>query len=159
MGAGRPPKPSEVKRAEGNRGRRPLNVLEPEFEARTPIMPSGLPAAAQEAWNDLAALLGPKRVLTVADGVALELLCVAYARWRKLERFVEKNGRTYKAKTKDGGTMIRPRPEVAMAAEAWREVQRMCTEFGLTPSSRSRVKAAPEKQGNKVKAFLNGSQG
>jgi P27 family predicted phage terminase small subunit len=35
--------------------------------------------------------------------------------------------------------IIRPRPEVKMASDAWRRMQRMLTEFGLTPSSRSKL--------------------
>lgn len=44
----------------------------------------------------------------------------------------------------DWSVIIRPRPEVKMASDAWRRVQRMLTEFGLTPSSRSKVKGEPE---------------
>lgn len=42
----------------------------------------------------------------------------------------------------DWSVIIRPRPEVKMASDAWRRVQRMLVEFGLTPSSRSKVSRA-----------------
>jgi P27 family predicted phage terminase small subunit len=38
--------------------------------------------------------------------------------------------------------IIRPRPEVKMASDAWRRVQRMLTEFGMTASSRSKLYVA-----------------
>lgn len=153
-GSGRRPKPTAIKISEG---RRVLNVDEPQFEIGAPPCPSGLSADARSVWEELSSLLGAKRVVTKADGAALELLCVALARWRKLERFIAKRGRTYSSETVAGGKVIRPRPEVTMAAEAWREAQKMVIEFGLTPASRTKVKTVPERIGNKVKDWIENS--
>lgn len=157
MPAGRPPKPTEQKKAEGNRGRRPLNLLEPDFQPGAPEMPPGMTKPAQALWSHYTGLLVPKRVLTVADGRALRLLCVSEARLEKLDRMLDRKGLTYESRTESGGKMIRPRPEVAMAEQLWRQVQRQQVEFGLTPSSRTKVKAAPEAKKSKLRDLISGA--
>lgn len=82
-------------------------------------------------------------VLTLADGTALELLCSAYADYLEASEVVRVAGTTYTSTTAQGDTMYRPRPEVAMRNDAWNRVAKMLAEFGLTPSSRSKVTVDP----------------
>lgn len=94
-------------------------------------------------------------VLTTADPHALAMLCDAYAEYLECRQIVTNVGRTYTTTTQQGDTMIRPRPEVAMASDAWRRVQRMLTEFGMTPSSRSKVKGSPREERDPFEEWAN----
>ncbi len=71
MTPGPKPKPTELKKAEGNPGKRPLNQNEPTppempaLMAQTP--PKHLTDVGQTKWLELAKLLGSQRILTVMD--------------------------------------------------------------------------------------------
>jgi len=102
-------------------------------------MPKHLPESARALWRWLSPRLDEMQTLTQVDGPALELLCDAYAEYRTAREVITRDGATYEAVTEAGATMHRVRPEVAIASDAWRRVRAMLTEFGLTPSSRSKV--------------------
>ncbi|WP_268802497.1 MULTISPECIES: phage terminase small subunit P27 family [Candidatus Williamhamiltonella] len=78
-------------------------------------------------------------MLTHLDGMALELLIGAYVEWRQHRDGIDKEGHFYKTQSQDGNVMIRPHPQVAMMADAWKRLRSMLTEFGMTPASRSKV--------------------
>jgi P27 family predicted phage terminase small subunit len=80
-------------------------------------------------------------VLTQADGFALERLAELYADIVDLGQAIADGGRTYESKTEAGGTIVRPRPEVAMLSDADRRFRAYLIEFGLTPAARSKVKS------------------
>ncbi|QBY44218.1 Phage terminase, small subunit [Arsenophonus nasoniae] len=61
-------------------------------------------------------------VITAIDGMALELLVGAYVEWRKHPDVIDKEGETYKTTSTDGNVMIRPHPQVAMMADAWKRI-------------------------------------
>lgn len=151
--AGRRPKPTALKIVSGNPGKRKLNAQEPEAAIGTPAMPNHLTKRAKEAWERIAPELEAMRVLTLPDGPALELLCDAYAEWRAARAVVTKRGATYRAFTKNG-YMMRVRPEVAIASDAWRRIKAMLVEFGLTPAARSKVNAQPEQAVDPFESFL-----
>lgn len=134
----RPPKPTHLKAVAGNPGRRKLKKNEPTPEAGIPRCPANLSTTAKRIWRRIAPELEKMGVLKLSDGLALEMLCDAYAEYRDARDIVEKNEPTYVSLTKNG-LMHRTRPEVAIASDAYRRVKTMMTEFGLTPSSRSRV--------------------
>ncbi len=73
------------------------------------------------------------------DAMALELLVGAYIEWRRHRDVIEQEGESYKTTSADGSVMIRPHPQVAMMADAWKRICRMQAEFGMTPASRSKV--------------------
>lgn len=54
----------------------------------------------------------------------------------------------------DWSVIMRPRPEVKMASDAWRRVQRMLVEFGMTPSSRAKVSGSRGEEGDPFEDFL-----
>ncbi len=148
---GRPPVPSKLKVLRGTDQPCRMNKREPKAEPGAPVCPAWLSPKAKRAWKELVGILGGMDILSKADRRAMELLCDAYAEYRDARAVVAKQGATYEAETVAGGVMIRPRPEVAIAADAWRRVKGMLTEFGLTPASRSRVQT-PDK-GEKASPF------
>lgn len=146
MPAGRPPKPTALKLLQGNPGKRPLPRNEPQPPAGAVKPPTWLRGRARRLWRQIAPLLGEMRVLTTSDTQALGLLCDALAEYVVAREVIRQHGMTYECTTTSGGTMIRTRPEVAIAADAWRRANTMLQQFGLTPSSRAKVQAAPEEE-------------
>lgn len=156
---GRKPKPTALKVLQGNPGKRPLNKREPKPPAGMPKCPTWLDGMARAAWLELAPLLEQTKVVTESDRKALELLCDAYSEYRRTREIVRKQGATYEALTEGGSIMIRPRPEVTMAQDAWKRVRAMLQEFGLTPSSRSKIQVVQDAAEDPYEAFRHGSGG
>lgn len=144
--AGRRPKPTALRELGGNAGHRPINQAEPKVALLRADAPEWLPAEGQAFWMELAPMLTGMRVLTEADRPALVLLCDVYAEWREAREVVRKEGATYEAVT-ESGFMWRKRPEVSIAADAWRRMRAMLIEFGMTPAARSRITARDDEPG------------
>lgn len=154
---GGPPKPTAIKIAEGNRGRRPLPPLEPQ---PTPVSQvSALPEAPPHL-DDLAARLwseeyGPivvkLKVMTVADWSALAILCTLESRRRVLEDDIREKGMYQWCTTVMGDMVEKPRPQVAELNRVTPQVVSMLREFGLTPSSRPKVQIVPGMMGGSGK--------
>ena len=140
---GRKPIPNDIKRAAGNPGRRPLNEHEPVYTVpgRVPYAPRHLNEVAQREWNRAARMLMQARVLTEADLVALELYCQAYGRWVEAEKKVAASGAVLKS-AETGG--LYQNPYLAIANKAHEQMMKLLPEFGMTPSSRTRIHALGE---------------
>ncbi len=139
MAGGRPPKPTALKLVQGNPGKRAPNKNEPKPKALRPKVPAYLNPKAKTAFKNVSDLLEDMGVLTIADGMALEMMCNAYAEWRDLRKVIDKEGSTYKTLGTSGDEVIKARPEVAMASDAWKRVKSMAAEFGLTAASRTKI--------------------
>ena len=157
---GRRPLPTSVKAFRGNPGKRPLPEHEPVPESGTPQCPSWLGGRSKAAWREIAMQLESMRVLTLADRKALELLVDVYSEYRDAREIVRRQGATYESATQTG-TIIRPRPEVAIASDAWKRMNRMLVEFGLTPAARSRLSIEPPmtEADREAEEFLFGQRG
>lgn len=136
--AGRKPLPTQMHVLHGNPGKRARNAKEPKPRPGLPPVPKHLSPRAKAAWKRIGPELVAMNVMSLADGPALELLCDAYAEWRHARDLVDQEGATYETET-ENGRIIRANPAVAIASDAWRRIRAMLAEFGLTPSSRSRV--------------------
>lgn len=147
------PKPTALKALQGNPGKRKLNAHEPKSPVMARAAPAWLDAYAREAWAEISPLLVGMRVLTEADGPALVLLVKAWSDWRTADVVIQRDGSSYEIKEwdKDACEMIvvsvRRRPEVADRADAWRRTRMALTDFGMTPSARSRITVAGDDPG------------
>src|SRR5262249_51212685 len=131
--------PTSVKGLRGTLRRDRLNLRESRPLVRIPVCRRSLPAPVRMMYRRLTRILAPLRVVTVADGPALELLAAALIEYETSVRVVLEQGATYEAKTESGAVMHRARPEQAIAADAWRRAVTGLGHFGLTPTSRSKV--------------------
>ena len=120
MGRGRKPKPTALKKLEGNPGKRPLNELEPVPPTVALRCPNYLLPEARKEWKRLAPILMGMGLLTAADAVPFAGYCQAYARWREAQDEITRHGSIYK----DGEGRMR-------------EIKSFAAEFGLTPSTRA----------------------
>lgn len=144
-------KPTKLRKLQGNLGHRPLNEQEPEPEAGDPPMPKDLPKKAQIEWKRILPIVRGMKVLTVADGDALEALCMARVRWRQAENLIERMGQVV-VETRETGSgqnrktekRVKKNPAVTVASDAMRHMRALLADFGMTPASRSGVKASSD---------------
>lgn len=156
--AGRKPVPTALRVLRGNPGKHPLNTKEPRPERGLPTCPGHLDRVAKHLWKELGTVLDRMKVMTHADRRALELLVDAYATYRLAKDGLKEHGLTYTTTTPAGDEMVRQRPEVMMAAEAAKRVRQLLVDFGLTPSSRSKIQVAGQPPCDPFEEFLGGKK-
>ena len=132
---GRKPKPTALKVLEGNPGKRPLNEHEPVPPKGAIRCPAWLEAEAKKEWKRLAPSLEAMGVLTAVDITAFAGYCQAYARWKEAEEFISKHGSIFQ--TPSG--YVQQVPQVSIAQQNLKIMQSFCSEFSLTPATRSRI--------------------
>lgn len=138
MTAGRKPKPTNLKVLAGNPGRRPLNELEPHPPAASRYAPRDLGPAERRYWRNLAPKLLRAGLLTELDVPALVRMCELHVRIDEALK-VAKKGLLIKT---ESGNWIQ-NPAIGIVNRAYDLLYRLEIEFGMTPSSRSRVHGAP----------------
>ena len=132
---GRKPTPTAIKELEGNPGKRPLNKNEPKPTKKAPPCPKWLEPEAKKEWRRLAKKMEQLGVLTEVDMAAFAGYCQAYARWKEAEEFISKHGSIFQ--TPSG--YVQQVPQVSIAQQNLKIMQSFCSEFGLTPATRSRI--------------------
>ena len=141
---GRKPKPTALKALEGNPGKRVLNQFEPKPEKKAPKCPSWLEPEAKKEWRRTAKQLEQLGILSEIDMAAYAGYCQAYARWKEAEEFMSKHGTI--VKTPSG--YWQQVPQVSIAQTYLKIMNKFCEQFGLTPSSRSRIAADKAAESN-----------
>src|SRR5689334_92750 len=134
---GRKPKPTALKLLAGNPGKRALNYAEPKPKVILPRPPAHLSEDEKNKWKLIVHELHPLGLVTTIDKDALAMYCVIYVRWIKAEKMVREKGEIIKTAT---GNIIQ-NPYLSIANRALEQLNKLGAEFGMTPSSRSRVKA------------------
>jgi P27 family predicted phage terminase small subunit len=151
---GRKPKPTAAKKLAGNPGKRALNENEPQPRITPDITaPAHLDADARVKWDELVAELYPAGLLTTIDVDALTFYCVLYARWKKAERIVKDKGEVIKTVN---GNIIQ-NPYLSIANRALGQMAKLGAEFGMTPSSRTRIAAQPLEEESELERELFGA--
>ncbi len=131
---GRKPKPTALKLAGGNPGKRPLNKREPKRDGRAPSCPAWLDPEAKAEWRRIVPILVAQRVTSRVERATLAAYCIAWSHLKRAEKELLRDGITYKI-----GELIKKHPAASIFHEALTELRSLASEFGLTPSSRSGV--------------------
>lgn len=142
---GRKPKPTALKLLEGNPGKRAINRAEPKPRVVLPKPPEHLSDDEKIKWKLTVRELHPLGLVTTIDKDALAMYCVIFIRWVKAEKMVRDKGEIIKTAA---GNIIQ-NPYLSIANRALEQLNKLGAEFGMTPSSRSRVKvdtADPERE-------------
>jgi P27 family predicted phage terminase small subunit len=138
---------------EGNPGKRTLNQSEPKPAVQTPECPLHLDDEAQVEWSRIPPELNTLGLFTRIDRAAY---CQAWSRWVKAEEMLKSTGPVIKSKTTGA---IDQNPYLAVANRAMKQMRDFLTEFGMTPSSRSRVSAGlPAVRDEKAEKFFGWSK-
>jgi P27 family predicted phage terminase small subunit len=128
-----------------------VNKDEPMPDIGVPECPKEIEGIAKDCWDELAPMLVGMNVLTVADGKAFELLCVTFSNWKRSEAMLQKHGDVYPIRDANNNVKyLQQSPYVAMARNFGKAFKEMLCEFGLTPSSRSRIVTGGDKQATKA---------
>ena len=136
MPRGAKPKPTALKKLQGNPGKRPLNKKEPQPRIVSLLDPPGwLGQHGKEEWVRVVRDL-PKGMVTVLDRAVLENYCAAYDEWRTCLTMIKKYGRTQE----NNGRRFNS-PYVSQCQRARLDLNRFAAELGFTPSARSRVRS------------------
>ena len=135
---GPPPKPTAALRLAGS-WRASTREREPVLPLVVPQPPTWLQTSAQEAWNDLIACIGPMRVLTNADALALAMFATYLAEWRTVTEMLNRYGEATVVERDGEVVEIKRSPYVKMQLDYGLMIRRFMQEFGLTPSARTRV--------------------
>jgi len=123
----------------GNPGKRTLNKHEAQVPDAIPECPPTLDERAKAEWERIVPILFAAGLCTASDQATLAIYCQAVGDWHSYREQMQKSGSLMK--TPSG--YIQQSPLVAMANEAGRTVAKLAREFGLTPSARSSINAAP----------------
>ena len=150
------PKPTGVRVLEGCRAHRPLAENEPQYPAGVPPKPKKMSRQAQRVWAELVVEMAPANVLRSVDQRALwqlsedeALLSEAYAGlWKMISAVQEKAKK--EGKDLPGGALFAliSMTSGRLAMNAIRDLGARVLierrEFGLTPSSRTRISTPGE---------------
>lgn len=149
---GRKPKAPELKVLHGDRADR-INQDSPAAIAGRPECPEWLkedPVASLK-WDELVDQLEQLGVLSRTDSESIALYCATYSTWR-MARSELKTAESLTVAGAQGGTKLNPLNSVVASTAGL--LARLQAEFGLTPSSRSRVNAQGKKA-DELDQFLN----
>lgn len=133
------PLPTQLKVFRGTAQKCRTNPLEPKPKTDNIIMPGHLSPQAVAQWKNIVELLKSCGVMTNVDVILLGVLCEAYAKWIEANEKLNKTGLVIKNKD---GTPVQS-PYLAISNRALDQVRSLCIEFGMSPSSRSRIVTQP----------------
>jgi len=141
MTSGRRPKPTALKRLNGNPGKGPLNENEPtpppdEFDAPEWMIKD---ARALSTWNHLYPMLKTMGILTIADAGVLESYCSAYADWVRAREHIIAHGPYTTTVNKAGAEYISAHPAVLVGDKAQALMAKWGAMLGLNPADRSKL--------------------
>lgn len=143
--AGRKATPDAMKKLLGNPGRRPIKEdktevvqwIEPPEEVKDR-------SRALKKWNEVCPELGAVGVLSALDGHALTMMVLAWADFLDAWDEVEAHGVLVDHTSATGVTTIKANPAIGVRDAADRRYRSVLADFGMTPSSRTKVERHPE---------------
>ena len=153
MGRGRKPVPTALKILEGVEPAR-INYNEPTPTGKLPKPPDHLSDKARATWLEFAEALTSAGIAGDTDAVALELLCTAYANYLDATEKVAQHGAVWIDKGEGKIPKFCYAPYWAVANKEWEKVRAMLVEFGMTPSSRSKISKQPQNTDDVEKRYF-----
>ena len=134
-GPGRPKIPTALKILRGNPGHQKLNAKEPAPAVDLGKPPSELSLAAKRIWRDYGKQLLDLGMMTRIDEASFAAFCQTYARWLEVNTYLR--DAPLLLESAKGGLEINP--AVKLLDQLQTAMMKAATEFGLSPSSRSKV--------------------
>lgn len=153
------PKPTAIRQLEGNPAHRPLPKNEPQYAPGLPIKPRRMSSAARSVWDELVSEMAAAAVLRPVDARALwqlaedeAILSSAYSGLWKMARAIKQEAKAQGKDLKaDEVWVLLMQKNGRLAFNALSHLAGRVIierrEFGLTPSSRSRIDANADDAG------------
>ena len=159
---GRKTLPTNLKVIRGTAQPCRINSKEPKPEkVKRPPPPKTLSTEARKHWRKISKELETCGVLTQVDKDALALYCELYAQWLEAGEMIKKKGmviadpRYADRKTEKGKAMVVPvlSPYFKASLKLSDQMKQMLCEFGMTPSSRSRIHSSKDEPDDDFEAW------
>lgn len=148
MPAGRPPKPKAIKELQGTHRKSrdlPDEMTVPALKS-VPMPPEDLPQAAHSVWYRVAAELQALKVLSSLDLDMLKAYCYQVHLMDLALHHIETEGLTIIMQNKGGGIYPVKSPYIAIYNDALTQSRSLAIQFGLTPSSRTKIATGQVKE-------------
>ena len=145
---GPPPKPTAIKKLEGNPGGHSLNKFEPKPQLIKSVEPPAwMKARAKVYWCRVVPILSQMGVLSEAELPLLERYCEFLAVWHHCREFLEERGDICypiydKVLNKDGSKRVKflqEYPHLNKQIRISDHLLKIEAHFGMTPAARSRI--------------------
>jgi P27 family predicted phage terminase small subunit len=149
---GRKPKPTEQKKLEGNPGKRALNTREPKPDASIPPCPPHLKGVARTEWTRITKELMKLKMISNLDRASLVAYCTA---WEDYVQACNKLATEGAVIFSESGVPYQ-NPRVGIKNKAMEKIVKISAEFGMTPSSRARLKVETPSEEDEMAGFLFG---
>ncbi len=155
--SGRRPKPTNLKVLEGNPGKRPLPEDEPQPDPPANLEPpEHLSDRAKDFWRQYAEPLAKLGLLTELDLASFELLCGCWAKAKRAEDELERQGNVLAYETAAGNKIIKNNPNLS----AWNInvslFNKLAQKFGLAAADRAGLKVPDSNTVEGPAAFFGG---
>lgn len=136
MVAGRKPKPTELKKLEGNPGHRPLPSNEPRYDEAGDRAPTGMSNEGRKYWHAIARQVIESGVLRTVDVPAFVLMAEHYGLAMRAVKAIEDRERLTVI---DENGNERKVPLLQVFRDNAAAYRAFASEFGMTPASRPKV--------------------
>ena len=136
MPPGVKPRPTHLKVLEGVQNKKRINDKEPKPFPKAPDPPKFLDHIATNEWKRIAPELEKLGLLTGIDMSALAAYCDQFSRWVQATEKIQNEGMIISAPS---GYPVQS-PYLSIANKALDSMKKFLTEFGMTPSSRTRIR-------------------
>jgi P27 family predicted phage terminase small subunit len=156
MSSGRKPKTTDLLRAQGNfRKDRHGDRIDPNRSlSESPV--DWLTDEEKIVWEKWYEYLQRNDILKETDEVAFGLLCKVFVRVQKLGDELPDIEKFIITHTSDAGAKVKKRnPLFDILSDSENKLLKLLTEFGMTPVSRAKVKAAVKEKKNPISELRN----
>jgi len=142
------PAPATVHRLRGNPSKIPDHILDKELtvDVEKPSCPNHLSKPAKAEWKRIIVHLEKYGLISQLDRAALAVYCQAYGRWVEAENKIKELG-------EEGGLIIYTQSGyqqisvwLQISKKAVEQMKAFVGEFGLSPSSRTRINPSPNQK-------------
>lgn len=158
-----PPKPTALKVIQGTDKQHPerVNHAEPQPPSGDLVRPTWVLPRARKHWHRFLFSIRSMNVGTPVDAESLGTLCNALQEYIDATKEIAKYGLVVLEHRydKDGnvvGDSYKANPAVAARADSWRRANLMMQQFGLTPSSRAKLKVEKPEEEDEFEQLMRG---
>jgi P27 family predicted phage terminase small subunit len=119
-----------------------MNRREPDPKSEIPSCPKHIQGESRREWKRITKELRALGLLTRVDRAAIAAYCDAYGRWTEAASKLSEKGLLVKAPS--GYPILNP--YLSIINSALDQMRKFLTEFGMTPSSRTRINIAKKSE-------------
>jgi P27 family predicted phage terminase small subunit len=145
------PTPTPLKLLRGETRPSRVNRAEPQPIDRLPAKPGDLDDAADAVWDHVMAEFGHTGVIKASDTDVLRMYCEAVARYQEASRLLTRSGPLVKGAR---ANEFVKNPLHQVVRDNAMLVRQLAGDLGLTPSSRSGLRAEPAPVVGKLSRYI-----